>query len=155
MWITLGKKHKVYSLLYFNSRNRILSLWSVLKAKPFPDLYFVQGWCKASHMPTPQTSITHQHNGNPYRLPTQHTMKFNRNEAKDESIWPFTLGRWHGAQLCRWSFPVWPFQLSNNNTLKIIIICTYKITCLIVTSKIVSQCCLLQVHIISQLKVWT
>jgi len=103
-------------------------------------------------MPNPWTWITHQHNGNPYRLPTQHTTKFNRNDAKDGSIWLFTLGRWHGAQLYTWSFHVWSFQLSNNNTLKSIICCTYKITCLIVISKIINQCCLLQVHIISQFK---
>jgi hypothetical protein len=57
--------------------------------------------------------------------------------AKDGSIWPSTLGRWHGTQLCTWSFHVWPSHPSNNNTLKGWTFWTRKFTWPIITSNVV------------------
>jgi hypothetical protein len=60
-----------------------------------------------------------------------------RTTTKDGLIWPPTLGRWHGStQLC-----IWPFRPSNNNTLEGRTFCTCKITCHVVTSKVVSVVC--------------
>jgi hypothetical protein len=33
-------------------------------------------------MATPWTPITHQHTGRPHKLPTQHTMKYDKNNCK-------------------------------------------------------------------------
>jgi len=58
--------------------------------------------------------------------------------VKDGSIWPSTLGRWHGAQLCTWSFHVWPSWPSNNNIPEGKTFRTCRITRDAFTSKVVS-----------------
>ncbi len=56
--------------------------------------------------------------------------------AKDGSIWPSTLERWHDAQLLTWSFHVRPYRPSNNIP-KGKTFHTRKITRPVVTSKVV------------------
>jgi len=57
--------------------------------------------------------------------------------AKDGSIWPSTLKRWHSTQLGTWSFHVWPSHPSNNNTSKGRTFQIHKITQRVVTSNVV------------------
>jgi len=74
--------------------------------------------------------------------------------ASDESIWPLTCGRWHGAQFCTWCFHAWPSQPSKNKTLEGKTFSTHRMTQSVITSNVVSVF-LLQINIIFKFKPWT
>jgi hypothetical protein len=101
MWITTGKNLKL--VLLCDPRN--LDLLGALRAKPFAKWHFLHWWLKnpicqtRKHLSKINMVVPKVHPHNIHR-------RVARTMAKDGSIWPSTLGRWHGAQLCTWFFHV-------------------------------------------------
>ncbi len=94
MWITMEKYLRFFLLC--NYKNKYLNLLITLNTKPFFNQYFIQWWCKTSHMQT----LKHQWQFTVITtlVDCLHNIQCNMIEMtpKDGWTWPLTCEKWHG-----------------------------------------------------------
>lgn len=88
-----------------------------------------------------KTLIIHQHNGSPYKLPTQHTMKFNMNNCQRWVNLVVHIGELTQHIIMHVDLPNSMTILAPINTPKGKTFHTRKITHPIITSKVVNVVC--------------
>jgi hypothetical protein len=89
-----------------------------------PICHLLKQWSQINMVITPCDSPHNMH------------YKFAKIMINDGSTWPFTCGRWHGAQFHTWSFHIKPSKPFNKKILKDKTLFTYLMTRLIITSNL-------------------